>query len=59
MDNNPKELCKNTIVNSNPKIDRHLVENFELLERKLQDFGVDIKPKFNIEPPLSSKIMPI
>jgi hypothetical protein len=44
------------VVNKNPKIDRELVKNYMALERKLKDLGVDTKPKFNIEPPLSSKI---
>lgn len=55
MDEKSKKIDKNTIVNKNLKIDRLLVENFEALEKQLKNLGVDTKPKFNIEPPISSK----
>ena len=40
------------ILKKNPRIDLKLVRHQEELERELEKFGVDIKPKFRIEPPL-------
>lgn len=40
------------ILKTNPQIDTKLVEKFHNLESQLNKIGIDIKPKFNIEPPL-------
>ena len=45
-------LDKKTILNQNSNIDAEIVSAHENLERKLRKLGVEIKPTFNIEPPL-------
>ena len=45
-------LDKQTILNQNSNIDAEIVSAHENLERKLRKLGVEIKPTFNIEPPL-------
>ena len=43
---------KKTILNQNSKINAETVSAHENLERKLRKLGVEIKPTFNVEPPL-------
>ena len=45
-------LDKEIILNQNSNIDAEIVSAHENLERKLRKLGVEIKPTFNIEPPL-------
>ena len=43
---------QNTVLSQNKRIHRGTVAAHEKLERKLKKLGVEIKPSFNIEPPL-------
>jgi len=54
-ENTACKIDKKAIAEKNPKIDRSLVDKFEVLENQLKKLGVDVKPKFNIEPPLGGK----
>ena len=40
------------VIKKNPQISEKLVEKFEALDRELQKFGVDTKPKYSMTPPL-------
>ena len=42
----------NEILRRNSGIDKKLVEKQEKLENNLKKLGVDIKPKYSLEPPL-------
>lgn len=44
------------ILEKNNKINIKLVHGQEKLEKQLGAFGIEIKPKYGLEPPLSSKI---
>ena len=39
------------VLRRNPKIDVDVVAAHERLERELRKLGVEIKPRYNIEPP--------
>ena len=44
-----KAISKNKeILKKNPRISEKLVEKFEALDRELQKFGVDTKPKYSM-----------
>ena len=40
------------VLKRNPRINRGTVAAHEELERKLKKLGVEIKPSYNLEPPL-------
>lgn len=46
-----RELRKQ-VFRRNPGIDPQLVEKHERLEKELAKIGVQIKPEYNLEPPL-------
>lgn len=43
------------VFRRNPGIDVSVVEAHERLERDLEKIGVEIKPSYNIEPPLGRR----
>ena len=43
------------VLRRNPKIDVSLVASHERLERDLKKLGVEIKPRYNIEPPFGRR----
>ena len=45
-------LDRKKIINQNKNINAETVSAHEKLERELRKLGVEIKPTFNIEPPL-------
>jgi len=45
-------LDREKIINENKSINGETVSAHEKLERELRKLGVEIKPTFNIEPPL-------
>ena len=54
MNKKPKvgNLQETEILQQNKKIDARVVGAQTKLERQLKDLGVEVKPKFNIDPPL-------
>ena len=49
---------KRDLLERNVKIDRRTVAAHEKLEQELKKLGVEIKPSYNLEPPLGrSKIL--
>ena len=51
-----QEEYRKMVLKTNNKIDTKLVENQEKLEEQLKKFGIEIKPQYSLEPPLSSKM---
>ncbi len=50
-----KVISKNKeLLERNPRISEKLVEKFDMLDRELQKFGVDTKPKYSLTPPLGN-----
>lgn len=45
---------KKTVIQKNIKIDRDLVEKTEAFEKKLSEFGEQIKSKYTLSHPLNS-----
>lgn len=43
---------KEAVLRHNAKIDRRVVAAHERLEKKLLKLGVEIKPRYSLEPPL-------
>lgn len=43
------------VLRQNPKIDVSVVAAHERLERDLKKLGVEIKPRYNIEPPFGRR----
>lgn len=39
-------------LRKNPKVDASVVAAYRRLEKKLAKLGVEVKPKYNLEPPL-------
>ena len=39
-------------LRKNPKVDTSVVAAYRRLEKKLAKLGVEVKPKYNLEPPL-------
>lgn len=48
----PPHLDKEDVLKRNTKIDRRVVADHERLEHELLKLGVEIKPSYNLEPPL-------
>ena len=46
------EFRKKEILKRNKKIDARVVRAQVKLERELRGLGVEVKPEFNVEPPL-------
>ena len=46
------KLDKDEVVKRNKKIDIRIVSAQVKLERQLRRLGVEVKPEFNLEPPL-------
>ena len=46
------KLDTEKIIRKNKNIDKSVVSAYERLEQELSKLGVEIKPTFNIEPPL-------
>ena len=46
------ESYREEVLKRNKKINTETVAAHEKLERDLQELGVEIKPSFNLEPPL-------
>lgn len=47
-------LDKEAVLRQNKKIDRRVVAAHERLEEKLLKLGVEIKPRYSLEPPLGN-----
>lgn len=47
-------LDHEAVLRQNTKIDRRVVEAHERLEKKLKKLGVEIKPRYSLEPPLGT-----
>ena len=47
-------LDKEALLRQGTKIDRQVVAAHERLERKLLKLGVEIKPRYSLEPPLGT-----
>ncbi len=52
MKHESSHMSKESILQTNKKIDKELLRKFEELESKLAKVGVDIKPSFRLTPPL-------
>ncbi len=54
MSGKPDEevLSRERILDRNPRIDASVVAEFEELERELNLLGVEIKPRYSLEPAL-------
>ena len=53
------ESYREEVLKRNKKINTETVAAHEKLERELQKLGVEIKPSFNLEPPLGPSRMGI
>lgn len=51
----PLHLDKEAVQQQNTKIDRRVVSAHECLERELLKLGVEIKPRYSLEPPLGTR----
>lgn len=49
-------LDKKAVLRQSTKIDRRVVEAHDRLEEKLLKLGVEIKPRYSLEPPLGTKM---
>ena len=50
----PPHLDKEALLRQSTKIDRRVVAAHERLEQKLLKLGVEIKPRYGLEPPLGT-----
>lgn len=46
---------RDDVLRRNPKIDAAVVAAHERLERELKKLGVEIKPRYSIEPPFGQR----
>ena len=53
------ESYREEVLKRNKKINTETVAAHEKLERELQKLGIEIKPSFNLEPPLGPSRMGI
>lgn len=51
---NKKEIeqLQQETLRKNPRVDTSVVAAYRRLEKKLAKLGVEVKPKYNLEPPL-------
>ena len=54
QDHSAPKLDKQDVLERNAKIDRAVVASYERLERKLKKLGVEVRPRYTLEPPLGS-----
>ena len=47
-------LDKPAILERNTKVDRAVVASYKRLERELKRLGVEVRPRYTLEPPLGS-----
>ena len=59
MSDNPHKTQRKTpreLLNSNPKVSKSIVVQYDELEKKLVKLGVDTKPHYTLSPPLGGTI---
>lgn len=57
MSDNPKPQQTSTeLLNSNPKVSKSVVVQYNELEKKLVKLGVDTKPHYTLSPPLGNVV---
>ena len=47
-------LDKRDVLERNAKVDRTVVASYKRLERELRQLGVEVRPRYTLEPPLGS-----
>lgn len=47
-------LDKQAVLDRNTKVDRTVVASYKRLERELKRLGVEVRPRYTLEPPLGS-----
>ena len=48
------ELDKQDVLEHNAGVDRAVVASYKQLERKLKQLGVEVRPRYTLDPPLGS-----
>lgn len=48
------KLDKQDVLEHNARVDRAVVASYKQLERKLKQLGVEVRPRYTLEPPLGS-----
>lgn len=52
QDHSAPKLDKQHVLERNANIDRAVVAAYKRLERELKKLGVDVRPRYTLEPPL-------